>query len=197
MKQHAPATQRNRDPILSVLRRVLPEQGLVLEIAAGTGEHALYFAEQLPHLDWQPTDAGALDSIAAWQEGSGLANLHPPLQLDVTGARWPIEHADAAFCANMLHISPWTASEGLFAGASRILPAQAPLIIYGPFLRDEAVTASSNLDFNADLRARNPAWGIRHLNDVKCLAGETGFALEGVEEMPANNLTLVFRRLTD
>ena len=194
MKQHAPATQRNREPILDVLRKVLPETGLVLEIAAGTGEHARYFAEQFPGLEWQPTDTGSLESIAAWRDESGLDNLRPPLHLDVTEGRWPIDHADAVFCANMLHISPWAASEGLFAGAARILPARAPLVIYGPFLRDEVKTAAGNLDFDADLRARNPAWGIRHLNDVRRVAGESGLTLERVEEMPANNLTLVFRR---
>jgi len=194
MRRKAPATERNRGPILDVLRGVLPARGLVLEIASGTGEHAAYFAEHLPRVTWQPSDAGDLASIAAWREWAGLENLLEPLPLDVTTRPWPLERADALFCANMIHISPWRTCEGLFAGASGLLPPGAPLVLYGPFLRDGAPTAPSNAAFDADLRARDPEWGIRRLADVERVAGECGFAREALTEMPANNLTVTFRR---
>ncbi|HZD52891.1 MAG TPA: DUF938 domain-containing protein [Woeseiaceae bacterium] len=194
MRVKAPATERNRGPILEVLRRVLPPQGLVLEIAAGTGEHAVYFARHLPGLIWQPTDGGLLDSIAAWREWAGLANLRPPLRLDVTELPWPVTRADAVFCANMIHIAPWCACEMLFAGVRDVLPAGAPLVLYGPFFRDDAPTVPSNFAFDADLRARDPAWGVRRLADVERLATDCGFSLQGLTEMPANNLTVTFRR---
>ena len=192
--RHAPATARNRDPILTVLREILPERGLILEIASGTGEHVRYFAANLPQLDWQPSDpdAQALASIAAWSEG--LPNVHPPLQLDATAAEWPIAHVDAILCINMVHISPWAATEGLFAGAARLLNEGAPLYLYGPYRRVGVPTAPSNEAFDASLKAQNAAWGLRQLEDVAALAENRGFRFDGLAEMPANNLSLVFRR---
>ena len=191
---HAPATARNRDPILAVLRDVLPASGLILEIASGTGEHVRYFAEKLPHLGWQPTDSDpdALASIAAWSES--LANIRPPLRLDASIADWPVTHADAILCINMVHISPWTATEGLFAGAARVLPPGAPLYLYGPYRRADVPTAPSNEAFDQSLKARDPAWGLRQLEDVTALASRTGFRFDRLVEMPANNVSLVFRR---
>lgn len=191
---HAPATARNRDPILAVLRDVLPASGLILEIASGTGEHVRYFAEKLPHLGWQPTDSDpdALASIAAWSES--LANIRPPLRLDASIADWPVTHADAILCINMVHISPWTATEGLFAGAARALPPGAPLYLYGPYRRADVPTAPSNEAFDQSLKARDPAWGLRQLEDVIALASRTGFRFDRLAEMPANNVSLVFRR---
>lgn len=194
MRQHAPAAERNRAPILAVLRDVLPEDGTVLEIASGTGQHAVYFAEHLPGLRWQPSEAGPLASIAAWREAARLRNLLAPVRLDVAERPWPVARADALFCANMLHIAPWCACRALFAGAREVLAGGAPLVLYGPFVRDDAETAPSNLAFDADLRARDPAWGIRSLADVECVAGECGFVLASLAEMPANNLTVTFRR---
>lgn len=192
--RHAPATARNRDPILAVLRDVLPASGLILEIASGTGEHVRYFAEKLPHLGWQPTDSDpdALASIAAWSER--LANIRPPLRLDASIADWPVTHADAILCINMVHISPWTATEGLFAGAARVLPPGAPLYLYGPYRRADVPTAPSNEAFDQSLKARDPAWGLRQLEDVIALASRTGFRFDRLAEMPANNVSLVFRR---
>lgn len=194
MRWSAPATERNRGPILEVLRRVLPAAGLVLEIAAGTGEHAVHFARALPELTWQPTDAGSLESIAAWREWAQLPNLAEPVWLNVTQRPWPVSRADALFCANMLHIAPWGATEGLFRGARDVLPVSAPLVLYGPFLRDDVATADSNLAFDARLRARDPQWGIRHLAEVERVAAGHGFELDSLTEMPANNLTVAFRR---
>jgi hypothetical protein len=166
----------------------------VLEIASGTGEHAVHFARHLPGLTWQPSDAGPLDSIAAWQAWADLPNLFPPLHLDVTARPWPLDGADALFCANLLHVAPWRVCQELFAGAAHLLPARAPLVIYGPFFRDNTSAAPSNLAFDADLRARDPQWGIRRLEAVERAADQHGFTLEQRQEVPANNLTLVFRR---
>jgi SAM-dependent methyltransferase len=191
-----PHVVRNRDPILDVLRRVLPAEGLVLEIASGSGEHASYFAERLPSLSWQPTDSNpqAIASIAAHRTAANAANLLPPLHLDVTSAQWPIEHADVVMCNNMIHISPWAATEGLIAGAARALPAGGMLFLYGPYKIDGRHTAPSNHDFDIDLKRRNPAWGIRDLADVEDLARRHGFDLAETVPMPANNLSVVFRR---
>jgi SAM-dependent methyltransferase len=191
-----PHVVRNRDPILDVLRRVLPAEGLVLEIASGSGEHASYFAERLPSLSWQPTDSNpqAIASIAAHRTAANAANLLPPLHLDVTSAQWPIEHADVVMCNNMIHISPWAATEGLIAGAARALPAGSMLFLYGPYKIDGRHTAPSNHDFDIDLKRRNPAWGIRDLADVEDLARRHGFDLAETVPMPANNLSVVFRR---
>jgi SAM-dependent methyltransferase len=192
---YRPHVARNREPILDVLRRVLPPRGLVLEIASGSGEHAAYFAKELPALVWQPSDPDpqALGSIAAHREAAEAPNLLAPLRLDVTSAHWPLEHADAAMCNNMIHISPWTASEGLMAGAGRILPAGGILYLYGPYKINGRHTAPSNAAFDADLRARNPEWGIRDLDEVTALAGRHNLALVETVRMPANNLSVIFR----
>jgi SAM-dependent methyltransferase len=187
---------RNRGPILDVLRRVLPSQGLVLEVASGSGEHAAHFAEGLPGLSWQPTDADprALASIAAHRTAAGAANLLAPLRLDVTSEEWPVERADALVCINMIHITPWAASEGLMAGAGRILRAGGVVYLYGPYRSGGRHTAPSNQDFDAWLRAQNAAWGVRDLADVTALAAHHGFALAETAPMPANNLSVIFRR---
>ncbi len=195
MKRHAPATARNRDPIASVLRKVLPARGLVLEVASGTGEHAAYFAGLFPALDWQPSDPDpdALTSIEAWIADVDLPNLRGPVELDAAGT-WPIDRADAVLCINMVHISPWVATLGLLAGAGRVLPAGAPLILYGPYRRRGLPTAPSNEAFDESLKARNPDWGLREVEEVVVAAGAQGLALDRVVEMPANNLSVVFRR---
>jgi hypothetical protein len=195
-RRSAPAALRNRDPIAGVLREVLPERGTVLEIASGTGEHALYFAGLFPHLLWQPSDPDeeALESIGAWRREAGLPNLLEPLRLDAAAAPWPVERADALLCINMVHISPWPATVGLLRGAARLLPAGAPLILYGPYRRAGVPTAPSNEAFDASLRARDPEWGLRRLEAVEAEARRNGLHLERVAEMPANNLTVVFRR---
>jgi hypothetical protein len=194
-RRHAPATLRNRDAILAILRDALPSGGLVLEVASGSGEHAIHFAAALPALDWQPSDPdpAALASIAAWRAEAGLPNLRPPILLDAAGD-WPIDRADAILCINMVHISPWQATIGLFEGAARLLASGAPLILYGPYFQSDVAPAPSNLDFDANLRARNPDWGIRTLGEMTALAAKQGFHLDSVLPMPANNLTLIFRR---
>ena len=196
MKRHAPATERNPEPIAEVLAEELPSAGLVLEIASGTGEHAVHFARRFPHNDWQPSDPdpAARESIAAWREEAGLANLRAPIGLDASVPQWPIGRADAALCINMVHISPPAATEGLFVQAARVLPPGAPLILYGPFLEDEVETAASNLAFDASLRARNPDWGLRPVSWIDGLAEGGGFDRSRKVEMPANNLMLVYRR---
>ena len=196
-KRSAPAAQRNRQPILDALSPRLPAAGLVLEIASGTGEHAVHFARASPHLEWQPTDLdpGARESIAAWRDETGLANLRAPLPLDVTQWPWPIERADAIFCANMIHISPWQASEGLFSGAGKLLASGAALFTYGPYRFAGVYTAPSNQAFDESLRQRDASWGVRDLEELKPLAQRHGLALEEVVEMPANNHLLVFRRV--
>lgn len=192
-RRFAPAAARNRDALLEALRQVLPAHGLVLEVASGTGEHAAHFARTLPGLEWQPSDPSpeARASADAW--AAGLPNIRPALALDASAWPWPIARADAVLCVNMIHIAPWDACLGLLRGAAAILPAGAPLILYGPFLRDGVETAPGNREFDASLRARNPAWGIRRLEDVAMAAG--GFALSDVIPMPANNLTAVFRSM--
>jgi SAM-dependent methyltransferase len=195
MKRHAPAAGRNREPIAAVLAEELPEAGLVLEVASGTGEHAVHFARTFPDLDWQPSDPdpAAGESIAAWREEAGPANLLAPLALDAVSPDWPIARADAVLCINMIHISPVAATEGLLAGAARVLAPGAPLILYGPYLEAEAETAPSNLEFDAGLRARNPDWGLRSAEWLDALAGEAGFRRTRRVAMPANNLMLVYR----
>lgn len=195
MKRHAPATARNREPLAGVLREALPPSGLVLEVASGTGEHAAYFASLFPHLDWQPSDADpdALLSIEAWAADSASPNLRPPLVLDAAGT-WPVDRADAILAVNMVHISPWSATEGLLRGAARILAPCGPLILYGPYRRAGHATAPSNEDFDASLKARNPDWGLRSVEEVTAEAERHGLALDRLHEMPANNLTLIFHR---
>jgi hypothetical protein len=193
----SPATARNRAPILEVLKPRLPAAGLVLEIAAGAGEHAAFNAAALPHLQWRPTDPDpeALASIAAWRDHLDLPNLLPPLRLDAADPdSWPVEHTDAVININMIHISPWTATEGLMAGAARLLPAGGLLFVYGPYIEADVPTAPSNLAFDQSLRSRNPLWGIRSLDEVTTLAAEQGLTLTERIAMPANNLSLIFRR---
>lgn len=194
----APAVARNREPILAVLRRVLPERGLVLEIASGSGEHAFYFAAALPRLTWQPTDQDteARESIAAYRAAMELPNVLPPLALDAAASRWPVTQADAVVTINMIHIAPWAAAEGLMAGAERLLPEGGVLFLYGPFREHGQHTAPSNAAFDESLRARNREWGVRDLDEVTALAGRHGLALEERVAMPANNLSVVFRRRT-
>ena len=187
---------RNREPILAVLRRVLPAEGLVVEIASGSGEHAVFFAESLPSLSWQPTDieAGALASIAAHRAAADLVNLLAPLLLDTLAEPWPVAYADAVICSNMIHIAPWAVAESLLRNAGRILPPGGILFLYGPYRIEGRHTAPSNEEFDASLRARNPAWGIRDLTDVTQLAVRHGFTLVETVAMPANNLSVVYRR---
>jgi hypothetical protein len=196
MKRHAPATARNCGPIAAVLAEELPERGLVLEIASGSGEHAVHFARLFPQLDWQPSDPDpdALISIVAWSAEAGLANIAPPVALDAASRDWPVGAADALLCVNMVHISPWSVTLGLFAGAARILPPGAPLILYGPYLEPGVQTAPSNVAFDASLRARDAAWGLRDLAAVKTAADEAGLVFVERRAMPANNLMLLFRR---
>jgi len=196
-KRHAPATARNRDAILAVLRAELPASGLVLEVASGSGEHAVHFARALPGLRWLPSDPdpAALRSITAWADEAGLANLAPPLRLDAADPEaWAIGEADAVLCINMIHISPWAATQGLLRGAARLLPPGGPLCIYGPFFRESFLTAPGNTAFDESLRARDPNWGLRWVHDVEAAAGRDGFTLARVADMPANNLSLIFRR---
>ena len=192
---HAPATERNREPIVEVLRRVLPHQGLVLEIASGTGQHVAHFADCFPALRWQPSDikAANLDSIRAWIAHHGRDNVDPPVFLDVAQQPWPVAHADAIVCINMIHIAPWSATEALVRGAARLLPKGGPLYLYGPFKRNGVHTAPSNQSFDERLRADDPQWGVRDLDDVQQLASAAGFAPAEIIAMPANNLSVVFR----
>ena len=196
MKRHAPAAARNRDPILDVLRPRLPAQGLVLEVASGSGEHIVHFAEALPDLVFQPSDpdGDARASIDDWVRTTGLANVRPALALDAASDEWPIDRADAVLCANMIHIAPWPAAVGLIAGAGRLLAAGGLLYLYGPYRRGGRHTAPSNEAFDRDLRRRNPAWGVRDLEAVAALAEAQGFGPPEIVEMPANNLSLVFVR---
>jgi|SRR5579863_2186871 SAM-dependent methyltransferase len=187
---------RNRQPILDVLARVLPPTGLVLEIASGSGEHAVFFARNLPSLRWQPTDANAaaLASIAAHRATAGLPNLLEPLRLDATAERWPVERADALVCSNMIHITPWRVTEGLMAGAGRILGPGGVLYLYGPYRIDGRHTAKGNEDFDVWLKAQNAEWGVRDLADVTALAQRHGLNPAETVAMPANNLSVIFRR---
>lgn len=194
-KLHAPATTRNRDAIVAILCEELPPSGLVLEVASGSGEHAVHFAAAFPDLDWQPSDPdpAALGSITAWRADAGLANLRPPIRLDAA-APWPIGRADAVLCINMAHISPWAATLGLLRGAGACLPPGGLLYLYGPYLRDGVETAPSNLAFDASLKARDPQWGLRRVEDVIAAADAEGLRFDRLVDMPANNLSLLFRR---
>jgi Protein of unknown function (DUF938) len=195
LRRSAPAALRNREPIAEVLADWLPAHGLVLEIASGTGEHAVYFGERFPSLDWQPSDvnADALQSIGAWREAAGLANVLEPLVIDASSADWPIGRADAVLSINMVHISPWDSALGLIAGAARILGGGAPLILYGPWLNDNIPTAPSNLAFDAELKRRDPRWGLRRVEDFAD-AAEKSFDLVEIRPLPANNSMLLLRR---
>jgi hypothetical protein len=193
-RREAPAVARNRDAILAVLRGILPARGLLLEVASGSGEHALHFAPAFPELVFQPSDPDpeARASIDAWC--AGVANIRAALALDAAAADWPLDRADAVLCINMIHIAPWAACLGLLRGAARLLPPGAPLVLYGPFKRGGAHTAPSNEAFDESLRARDPEWGVRDLEAVAAAAA-ADFAPPAVMEMPANNLTVAFRRL--
>lgn len=193
----APAALRNRDFIADVLAKWQPPAGLVLEIASGTGEHVVHFAERFPALQWQPSDIhpDALQSIEAWRQSAALSNVLSPVVLDASQPDWPVAQAAAVLSINMVHISPWGSALGLIEGANRILPAGAPLIMYGPWLKGDIETAPSNLDFDADLKRRDPAWGLRRVEDFSEVAGARGLKLEETRTMPANNLMLLLRRL--
>lgn len=195
-RRSAPAAQRNREPIAEVLAEWLPSRGTVLEVASGTGEHALWFGERFPNLDWQPSDThpDALASIAAWRKESDLSNVRQPVIIDASADSWPVNHADAVLNINMAHISPWEASLGLIAGAARLLPQGGPLILYGPWLKDDVETAESNLAFDANLKSRDRAWGLRRVEDFADAAEARGLDLTDWREMPANNMMLLFRR---
>ncbi|NQV85101.1 MAG: DUF938 domain-containing protein [Rhodospirillales bacterium] len=206
-RQYAPAAERNRDPILAVLQRVLPKSGLLLEIGAGSGQHAAYFAPHFPDLIWQPSepDPQSRASVAAWVDATNAANLRPPIDLSVTEAVWPVEQeartgdartgtqqVQAIFSANMIHIAPWKCCQGLMAGAGRTLAKGGLLILYGPFKRGGEHTAPSNAEFDASLRQRDPSWGIRDLGDVTACAGGAGLTQTEIVDMPANNLMVIF-----
>jgi hypothetical protein len=195
VKKTAPAAQRNREPIREVLARILPDAGTVLTIAEGSGEHAVHFARSFPALTWQPSDVDpeALASIAAWRDETALSNLAAPIALDVTTPAWPIDQAAAITCINMIHISPWEATLGLFAGAARTLSPGALLYLYGPYRFGGSFTAPSNEAFDASLRSRDSRWGVRDVRDLEAAA--TGFTLREIVAMPANNHSLVFRRV--
>jgi len=202
----SPAADRNKQPILETLQRVLPERGMALEIASGTGQHATWFAAGLPGWQWQPTDlqASAMATIAAWTEQSGVRNVLPPMRLDVTSAHWPDgddlfgeafgETFDAVYCANMLHIAPWAACAGLMQGAARVLTPDGVLVTYGPYLEDGVPTSPGNLAFDESLRGTHPEWGIRQLSAVAEVARHAGLHLRERHAMPANNLLLVWGR---
>jgi len=195
---YAPATARNRAPILDVLRCYLPSRGLVLEVASGSGEHTAHFAQSSgPDLIFQPSDPDpiARASIDAWTIALKLGNVRPAIALDATSERWPIAYADIVLCINMIHIAPWTAAAGLMRGAASALPTSGALFFYGPFRRGGRHTAPSNEAFDRDLRTRDPAWGVRDLEVVVELAEAHGFAKPVVAEMPANNLSLTFQRM--
>ena len=192
----SPAVFRNRGPILDTLRDVLPAQGVILEVASGSGEHINYFAERLPALAWQPSDPSpaARASIAAWTAADGLTNVRPPLDLDASALPWPVSAAEAILAINMVHISPWAATQGLLREAARLLPPGGLLYLYGPFIQAGIALAPSNAAFDADLRDRNIAWGLRDLAAVEAAAVESGLQIETVLPMPANNLSVIVRR---
>jgi hypothetical protein len=193
----SPSAERNKGPILEVLRRVLPERGMVLEIASGTGQHVVHFGRALPELVWQPSDPDPdlRGSVCALTGRERLANVRAPLDLDVREASWPIEAAQAIVCINMLHVAPWEATGALMAGAGRTLAKRGVLFLYGPYRRDGRHTAPSNEAFDASLRGQNPEWGVRDLESVAAAGAACGLELGEVVAMPANNLSLVFRKI--
>ena len=194
VRRRAPAADRNKEPILDALRRVLPQRGFVVEIASGTGQHTAHFAAALPGLQWQPTEPDATyhDSIRAWTED--LPNVKPPLALDVSARPWPVERADAILCINMIHISPWQSTLDLMDGAGAILPRGGVLFLYGPYKRNGSHTAPSNEAFDADLRSRNATWGVRDMEAVSEVAAKNGLGFVEAVAMPANNFSVVLRK---
>lgn len=194
-KRFAPATQRNREAIAAILADILPASGTILEIASGTGEHLIHFAEAFPGLVWQPSDydEAGLSSIRAWSTEAALSNILPPLELDAASPIWPIARADAILCINMIHIAPWSAAQGLMAGAARTLGAGGLLYLYGPYVEADVPTVPSNEAFDASLKGRNPEWGLRSIEHLVALASEHNLVFESRTQMPANNLSLVFR----
>jgi hypothetical protein len=195
LRRSSPATARNREPILALLRRVLPERGLVLEISSGAGEHAAFLSKQFPDLEWQPSDvdASALASIEAWRS-DGSEKLQPPVPLDVTSPSWPISHAQVVININMIHIAPWKACEGLMHGTGRVLSQGGLMLLYGPFRVDGQHTAATNAAFDTSLQARDPTWGVREMSDVIEEARSNDLHFEEQVAMPANNFSLIFRR---
>jgi cyclopropane fatty-acyl-phospholipid synthase-like methyltransferase len=195
-RQHSASAERNRDPILAVLRRVLPAKGRVLELGSGTGQHVVHFAKALPGLRWQPTDVDPAlrASIEAWVRLDGVANVDRPIALDIRSRPWPVTAADAIVCINVIHVSPWEVVPALFEGAAAILPPGGVLVTYGAYRRNGTHTAPSNERFDAQLRDHDPSWGIRDLEAIEAVARTRAFALEEDVAMPANNLTLVFRK---
>ena len=193
----APAVHRNREASLNVLRKVLPASGRVLEVASGTGEHVVHFARHLPHLDWHPSDPSpeARRSIAAWTQAEHLENVRTPLDLDAAQTSWLIDQAAAIICINMIHISPWDATTGLMRGAAHVLPRGGPLYLYGPYRRADRALEPSNAAFDRDLRTRNADWGLRELDAVIACGAEHGLVFEQSIDMPANNLSVIFRRV--
>lgn len=196
-RQYAPATARNRLPILDVLRAVLPSLGVVLEVASGTGEHIVHFARSFPSVTWQPSDPSdeARRSIKAWIATEGVGSVRPPLDLDAASHKWPIDHASAIICINMIHISPWAATGGLMQGAGRILPEGAPLYLYGPFRQAAKAMERSNAAFDQALRSQDPRWGLRDLEAVIDCAALHHMVLDQILEMPANNLSVILRKV--
>ena len=190
-----PAAERNKEPILNVLRDILPRKGLVLEIASGTGQHVVHFAKELPELNWQPTDKdeASTDSIMVRVRESGLDNIIKPILLDVRHIPWPIDHSDAILCINMIHISPWAATEALFTNANQALSSSGILYLYGPYRQSGRHNSATNESFDISLQSRNPEWGVRDLEAIVELAKAQGFSLENATEMPANNLSVAFR----
>ncbi|AFZ36507.1 protein of unknown function DUF938 [Stanieria cyanosphaera PCC 7437] len=199
-RQYAPATQRNREPILAVLSRVLPPQGNILELASGTGEHSVFFAPFFAPRQWYPSDPNPFlrDSIEAWRNYHSIDNLHSPFDIDVCESKWQIEEQGIAVQAivniNMIHISPWQACLGLMSGAGRILPMDGILYLYGPYKQKGEHTAESNRSFDESLRRQNPEWGVRNLEDVARIAKSEGLELQEVVTMPANNLSVIFKK---
>lgn len=195
----SPAADRNKQPILEVLRTVLPTQGHALEIASGTGQHVAWFARHLPHWTWQPTDATAEGFADIEAHTAGLTGARQPQLLDVMQTPWldTSSRFDAIYCANMLHISPWQTTTALMQGSAAHLATGGVLITYGPYLEDTVATAEGNLGFDAGLRAQNPAWGIRRLEDVERVAAQAGLQLAQRHTLPANNLLLIWQRITN
>jgi len=191
MKQSSPSCDRNKEPILAVLREILTAPGLVLEIGSGSGQHAVHFARGLPHVEWQPTDlADNLPGISAWRDESGLANLRAPLALDLDSDRWPVDAAQAVVCINTIHIVPWSAVERLFAGAGRLLSSGGVMYVYGPYRYADRPLETSNQEFDRWLKARDTASGVRLFEDVNSLAEQSGLTLAGDRAMPANNRSI-------